>query len=171
MLLPTGVSSRISMPIARSRSSSAFSKGRGNRKAGIPAASIRQRLEDRRAIAFLSKLVGTEEAGGAGADDGNLLRTLHLWFRQLVVGAVVGDEALQCRQIHGIVHVIARAGGGAGVGADAAADQRNRVVAQNDLERLLEAPSRDQSHISLPALMDGTSRLAGRGPAARDGGD
>ena len=74
-------------------------------------------------------------------------------------------------KIHRIVHAGAGAGGGAGMRADAAADRRNRVVPQNDLERLVEASLRDQSHIALRALMDGTSGLAGRGPAARNGED
>ncbi len=60
---------------------------------------------------------------------------------------------------------------GAGMRADAAADRRNRIVSQNDLKRLLEASLRDQRHIALRALMDGTSGLAGRVPAARNAED
>ena len=39
------------------------------------------------------------------------------------------------------------------------------------MERFVEAPLCDQSHISLSVLVNGTSSLAGRGPAARDGED
>ena len=127
----------------------------------------RQCLEDCRAIALLPELVGTQKAGWARSHDRNLLWTIgHGGVRQLVVGAVIGNESLQSRQIDRIVHVRTGAGGCARVSADATANGRNRVVSQNDLERLLEASLRDQGHIALRALMNGTSGLARRRPAA-----
>ena len=52
--------------------------------------------------------------------------------------------------------------------ADPAANRRNRIVSQDDLQRLVEPSLCDQSHIALRALMDGASGLAGRGSAARN---
>ena len=93
-------------------------------------------------------------------------------LRQLVIAAMVGNEALQRRHVHGVVHVGARAGGGAGVRADAAADRGNRVFSHNELQRLVEESSSNHGHVALcvafGALMDGACGLVARSAAARN---
>ena len=132
----------------------------------------RQGFENGRAVTFLAEVVSAEKSGWARPHDGNFLRTLgHAGLRQLVIGAIVGDEALQTGQVHRIIHAGAGAGCGAGVRADPAADRWKWVIPQNDLEGLFEASLRDQSHIALPALVDRAPGLAGRWPTARDSKD
>src|SRR5208337_410728 len=129
-------------------------------------------LEDGGTVALLPELIGARKSGRARTHDGNSFRTVgNARLRQLIVGTLVGDEALQRGEIHRIVHSRARASSGAGVRANPAADGGQRVVAQNDLERFLKAPLRDQSHITLSVLMNRACSLARSDPAARDGED
>src|ERR1039457_7284041 len=81
---------------------------------------------------------------------------------------IVRDEAFQRRQIQRIVHPGARTRGGTGMCADPSTYGGERVIAQNDLERLVKALLRDQGHVSLSVLMNRARSLAGSGPAARD---
>ena len=113
--------------MARSRSISAFSKGRGRRKEGMPdrqhSARSGERFENSRTVTLLPELVCTDQSGRARTNDGNFLRTVgDRGLRQLVVGKLVRDKALQRRKIQRIVHSGTSTRGGAGVGANPAAD-------------------------------------------------
>ena len=171
------------------RSTSPCSAARGRRYSGMPdaqhAAGHRQSLEHGGLVAELRELAGGGEACGAAADDRDrLVVEDRQRLGQLARRAVVGDEALDAGDGDRVLDVAARALRLADVGADAAADARERVRLAGDPVGLLVAALGDQRHVAVrrgvhragglaraPALaVDGEGRRDGVGERARDRG-
>ncbi len=107
-----------------------------NAVAELPA-RVFQRLENLDLVAVGAQVVGSGQTGRAGADDTDALagvrRDLRSWIAALGQ-AVLGRHGFQRSDEDGAVAAAAHANGFTRRRADQAADQRQRVVAPDDLD-------------------------------------
>ena len=129
-------------------------------------------LEDRDLIVVGGEEVGTAQAGGAGADDGDLfVREVVKLFRheaRIALEFAVGDEFLDLVDGDGAVDIAAGAGFLAFAVADAAADGGQGVFFLDEFQRLKIASLRGQLQIALHGDVGRAGGLAGCGTLRRD---
>ena len=134
------------------------------------AAGDGERLEHRGLVAVLREVAGRRHAGGAPADDGDLLRVQHRQLlRQFGGAGDVADEALEAGDGDRLVDLAARALGLAGVGADAATHRREGVGLRGHPIGVGEAALADQGDVALGRGLHGAGALAGRVAQLVDG--
>ena len=122
-------------------------------------------------VAEPREIIGAAQAGRPGADDRDalagredrrLLRDL-----QLVAQRVVADEALDRADRQRLVDRAAAAVPLAGMGADAAADRRERIVLPDEPVGVHIASGGDEGHVARHVDARGTGVAAGRGVEVR----
>ena len=114
------------------------------------AAGLFLTLKDGDAVAGLAQIVGSGEAAGAGADDGDLLAGLLLGHGVELIQVlhdVVAHAALDAVDVHGIAVFTLVAGVLAGMGADAGGDHGKGVGLQHDLRSGVPVALADLRHV------------------------
>ncbi len=124
------------------------------------------RLEHGDPVPEAGEVAGAGEAGGAGADDRHTFRVDPRRRPDLLRGSDgVGHEALERGDGDRFIDLAARAGALAEVGADAAADARERVGLGRHPVGFVEAAGGHERHVSLRRGAHGAGRPAGAGAA------
>ena len=134
---------------------------------GHDAARFAFGFEDIHLISFPGQVIGTGQAGGAGADNGDFLiqfcgRFVFFIRRETEFVSPVGSETLQLADVHFFIDRTAAAAQFARMRTDTSADAGERVVAQHDPRSADIIAGGDQAHVARDIDAGRAGVLAGR---------